>query len=141
MQEIYQIMKEPISGETIFEEFIEKIERNQEAFAVQNPYTTAQIVSMVYANIENAGYIKMIVGNIPTNLGLRRPGTISKITLQERLRKPEDHPGLQISRGMQPMCNPHKPTRCYSPICSRTTSWLWQISQLQHNPTENLSRC
>ena len=52
MQEIYQIMKEPISGETIFEEFIEKIERNQEAFAVQNPYTTAQIVSMVYANIE-----------------------------------------------------------------------------------------
>ena len=48
-------MKEPISGEIIFEDFIEKIEWNQEAVAVQNPYTPAQIVSMAYANIEKCG--------------------------------------------------------------------------------------
>ena len=41
IQEIDQRMKEPISGETIFEEFTEKIEWNQEAVAVQNPYTPA----------------------------------------------------------------------------------------------------
>ena len=51
IQEIDRRMKEPISGETIFEEFIEKIEWNQEAFAVQNPYMPAQIFSMAFANI------------------------------------------------------------------------------------------
>ena len=48
-------MREPISGETLFEEFVEKIEWNQEAVAVQNPYSTAQIVSMAYANIKKFG--------------------------------------------------------------------------------------
>ena len=60
-------MKEPISGETIFQEFIEKNWCNQEAVVVQNLFTPAQIVSMAYANIKNAGYIKMIVGNGPAN--------------------------------------------------------------------------
>ena len=55
VQEIDRKMKEPISGETLFEEFIEKIEWNQEALAVQNPYTPAQIFSMAYANIKKCG--------------------------------------------------------------------------------------
>ena len=55
IREIDRKMKEPISGEIIFEDFIEKIEWNQEAVAVQNPYTPAQIVSMAYANIEKCG--------------------------------------------------------------------------------------
>ena len=49
VQEINRKMKEPISGETIFEYFVEKNEWNQEAVAVQNPYSPAQIVSMAYA--------------------------------------------------------------------------------------------
>ena len=72
IQEIYRKMEETISGETIFEEFIEKIEWNQEAFVVKNPYTPAQIFSMAYANIKNAGYIKMIVGNGPENHGSKK---------------------------------------------------------------------
>ena len=48
-------MKDPISGETLFEYSVEKIEWNQEAVAVQNLYATAQIVSMVYTNIEKYG--------------------------------------------------------------------------------------
>ena len=48
-------MKELISGETIFEEFIEQIEWNQEAVAVKNQYTPAQIVSMAFANIKKCG--------------------------------------------------------------------------------------
>ena len=48
-------MKEPISRETLFEEFVEKIEWNQEAVAVQNPYSPAQIFSMAYANIDTCG--------------------------------------------------------------------------------------
>ena len=48
-------MKEPISGKTLCEEFVKKIEWNQEAVAVQNPYSPAQIVSMAYANIEKCG--------------------------------------------------------------------------------------
>ena len=45
-------MKEPISGKTLFEEFVEKIEWNQEAVVMQNTHSPAQIVSMAYANIE-----------------------------------------------------------------------------------------
>ena len=45
-------MKEPISGKTLFEEFAKKIEWNQEAVSVQNPYSLAQIVSMAYKNIK-----------------------------------------------------------------------------------------
>ena len=55
IQEIDQRTKEPISGETIIEDFIELIEWNQEAVAVQNRYTSAQIVSMAFANIEKCG--------------------------------------------------------------------------------------
>ena len=55
IQETDQRMKEPISGATIFEEFIDQIEFNQEAVAVKNPYTPAQIVSMAFSNIEKCG--------------------------------------------------------------------------------------
>ena len=48
-------MKEPISGKTLFEEFAEQIEWNQEAVAVPNLCKPAQIVSMEYANIEKCG--------------------------------------------------------------------------------------
>ena len=41
IQEIDRKIKEPISGETLFEEFVEKIEWNQEAVAVQNLYSLA----------------------------------------------------------------------------------------------------
>ena len=47
--------KGSISGKTQFEEFIEQIEWNQEAVAVQNPYSPAHIVSMRYANIAKCG--------------------------------------------------------------------------------------
>ena len=48
-------IKEPISGKTLFEEFVKQIEWNPEAVAVHNPYSLDQIVSMVYANIDKCG--------------------------------------------------------------------------------------
>ena len=48
-------MEDPISGKTIFEDFVEQIEGNQEAVAVQNLYLPDQIVSMAYANIKKCG--------------------------------------------------------------------------------------
>ena len=50
-----QKMKEPISGEALSEEFVETIKSNQEAVAVQNTHTPAQIVFMAYTNIEKCG--------------------------------------------------------------------------------------
>ena len=41
IQEIDWKIKEPISGKTLFEDFLEQIEWNQEAVAVQNPYSLA----------------------------------------------------------------------------------------------------
>ena len=55
IQEIDRNIKEPISGETMFEEFSEKIEWNQEAIAVQNPYSPDQNFSMAYAIIDKCG--------------------------------------------------------------------------------------
>ena len=55
IQEIDRKIKELIPGETLFEEFIEKIEWNQEAVAIQNPYYLAQIISMAYSNIDKCG--------------------------------------------------------------------------------------
>ena len=46
IQDTDQKIKEPFSGETMFEEFVEQIEWNQEAVSVQNPYSPAQILSM-----------------------------------------------------------------------------------------------
>ena len=46
---------ERTKGETLFKDFVEKIEWNQEAVAVQNPYSPDQIVSMAYANIDKCG--------------------------------------------------------------------------------------
>ena len=43
IQEIDWRMKEPISGETIFKEFIDQIEWNQETVAVQNTYTLPRL--------------------------------------------------------------------------------------------------
>ena len=48
-------MKEHISIETLFEEFVEQIELNQEALAVQNLYSPDNIISMAYADIEKCG--------------------------------------------------------------------------------------
>ena len=55
IQETDRKMKERFPGETIFEEFIERIDWIQEEVAVQYPYTPAHIVSMAYANIEKCG--------------------------------------------------------------------------------------
>ena len=55
VQDMDRKMKEPISGENLFEEFVKKIQWNQEAVARQNPYSPAHIVSMAYANIEKCG--------------------------------------------------------------------------------------
>ena len=41
----------------------------------------------------------MIFGNGPENQDSRIPGVTSKLTSQERLGKPEDHPGPQRPRG------------------------------------------
>ena len=83
----------------------------------------------------------MISRNGPKKQGSRRPGATWELTLQEHLWTSKDHSGPRIPRGMQQMCNPHKPMRQCSPIRSRTTPWRWQISQRQQNPTEHWLRC
>ena len=55
IKEINRKIKEPISGKTLFKNFVEQIEWNQEAVDVQNPYSPAQIFSKAYANIDKCG--------------------------------------------------------------------------------------
>jgi len=55
IQLINKNMKTLINGETLFKDFIEQIEWNQEAVAVQNPYTPEQILSMAVNNVKKSG--------------------------------------------------------------------------------------
>ena len=87
---------------------------------------------MAFENIDTAGYIKMISGNGPANRVPTQPGAILKITFQDSLNKHKDPLGLRRPRGMQPMCNPHKPTQHCLLICSGTTPWHWKIMQRRH---------
>ena len=48
-------MKQPITAETLFEEFVEQIETAVDAFATQVPYTRQQLVSIAFTMVENAG--------------------------------------------------------------------------------------
>ena len=48
-------MKQPISAETLFEEFVEQIETAVDAVSTQVPYTKQQIVSIAFTMVENAG--------------------------------------------------------------------------------------
>ena len=48
-------MKKSISAETLFEEFVEKIETAVDAVATQVPYTRHQIVSIDFTIAENSG--------------------------------------------------------------------------------------
>ena len=52
-------MKIPISGETEFEAFVQKIEDGQEAVALQNPYTDTQILTIAENLIESTGLYTM----------------------------------------------------------------------------------
>ena len=47
-------MKQPISAETLFEEFVDQIETSVDALATQVPYTRQQIVSIAFTMVENA---------------------------------------------------------------------------------------
>jgi len=55
IQDINKNMKTPINRETLFEEFVEQIEWNQEAVAVQNPHTPGKILSMAVDNVKKPG--------------------------------------------------------------------------------------
>ena len=48
-------MKQPITAETLFEEFVEHIETAVDAVATQVPYKRQQIVSIAFMTVENAG--------------------------------------------------------------------------------------
>ena len=48
-------MKQPITAETIFEEFAKQIETALDAVATQVLYTRQQIVSIAFMSVENSG--------------------------------------------------------------------------------------
>ena len=48
-------MKQPISAETLFEEFVEQFETAVDAVATQVPYKRQQNVSIAFTMVENAG--------------------------------------------------------------------------------------
>ena len=47
-------MKQTIMAETLFEEFVEKIETAVDVVPTQVPYTRKQIVSIAFTMVENA---------------------------------------------------------------------------------------
>ena len=58
IQEFDRKITEPISIGTLFEEFFEQIEWNQEAVAVQNPYSPAQIFQWPMPTLKHVAFTK-----------------------------------------------------------------------------------
>ena len=48
-------MKQPITAETLFEDFVKQKETTVDAVATQVPYTREQIVSIAFTSVGNAG--------------------------------------------------------------------------------------
>ena len=48
-------MKQSITAETLFEDFVEQKETAVDAVATQVPYTREQIVSIAFTSVGNAG--------------------------------------------------------------------------------------
>ena len=48
-------MKQPITAETLFEDFFKQIETAVDAVATQVPYTIEPIVSIAFTSVENSG--------------------------------------------------------------------------------------
>ena len=55
VQENDLIMKQPITAETLLEEFVKQIETAVDAVATQVPYTRQRIVSIAFTAVENYG--------------------------------------------------------------------------------------
>ena len=55
VQENDEMMKQPITSETLFEDFVEQIEFLVDAVLTQVPYTPEQIVSIAFALIYKSG--------------------------------------------------------------------------------------
>ena len=55
MQENDLRMKQPITAETLFEDFVKQIETAVDAVATQVPYKRQQIVSIAFMTVEKAG--------------------------------------------------------------------------------------
>ena len=86
-------MKEPISGETIFEEFVEILSGIKKQLQCKIRMHLLRFSPLRTQTSKNGGYINIIVGNGPENQGLRKPGATSRLTSKERSRKPKDNPG------------------------------------------------
>ena len=55
LQENNVRIKQPITAETLFEEFVEQIKTAVDAVPTQVPYTRHQIVSIAFTVVENSG--------------------------------------------------------------------------------------
>ena len=100
VQDINRRTKEPISSETLFQEFVHKNEWNQEAVAVQNPYSPDKIVSMAYKNIEKCGLYQDDSREWSRKPKLKKTGATSRLTFLDPSRMPKYHQGPQIPKYM-----------------------------------------
>ena len=59
LQENDLIMKQPITAETLFEDFVQQIETTVDAVATQVTYTREHIASIAFTSVRNQASTKM----------------------------------------------------------------------------------
>ena len=59
LQENDLIIKQPITAETLFEDFVQQIETTVDAVATQVPYTREQIASIAFTSVRNQASTRM----------------------------------------------------------------------------------
>ena len=75
-------MKREITGETHFEDLVQKIEDCVENVASQNPYTPAHTVSMGFNIIDKCGFYSDNFRDWRRKSKLDKPGLLIKFNLQ-----------------------------------------------------------
>ena len=56
VQDFDKALKTSISADNFFEDFVDQIEDNTDAVSSQNPYSSAQIVSIAYTIVNTTGF-------------------------------------------------------------------------------------
>ena len=74
IQEIDRKIKEAIYGKTLFEEFIEKLEWNQKAVAMHNPYSLDQIFQWPTPILTNVAFTKITAATGRASHEVKRHG-------------------------------------------------------------------
>ena len=123
-------LKREITGETHFEELVAQVEDHQEAVAVQNPYTAAQILSIAYNLVKDTGFTTKVVKSGKDGQLMKKHGPNSNCFFLENLKKIGNRKRKRRQEGSQILWK-RKMNKIFGLKWRRSKRWRLRIWQLR----------